>query len=273
MGLQELQLRSNQQAFVDRFVEACQADERVTAAFLGGSHVKGAADEYSDIDLCVITTDASGEDLYNQRASFLQALGELVFLEDFGIPNIAFFVLADGTEGELNFGSESKLDQLHGGPFRTLLDKKNILADAVFSEKDSDPSHQIEQLRRNIYGFWHEMSHFITAMGRGQLWWARGQLDQLRSICVNLARLQNNFSDADVGEEPYFKIEKAMPKEKLAPLESTFCPMEKNAMLRSAQVIVKFYAEIAQPLAQTYEIPYPRDLEVLMMARLRRLTE
>jgi len=42
-------------------------------------------------------------------------------------------------------------------------------------------------------------------MGRHQLWWAQGQLEVLRRCCVNLARLQNNFSDTDAGEEAYFK--------------------------------------------------------------------
>jgi predicted nucleotidyltransferase len=53
------QLAPNHQAFIDRFVAACQADERVVAAFLGGSYAKGTADAHSDIDLCVLTPDAS----------------------------------------------------------------------------------------------------------------------------------------------------------------------------------------------------------------------
>jgi|SRR6266498_1249532 len=271
MELQGIQLLPNHQAFVNRFVNACEADDRIVAAFLGGSNVKGYADQYSDIDVCVITADNEYQDFYKQRESFLQSLGELVFLEDFEIPDIAFFIFADGTEGELYFGSESHLDHIHSGPFRVLLDKKNILANAVLPDGNADASHQLEELRRNIYWFWHEMSHFITAMGRGKLWWARGQLDELRSKCVNLARLQNDFSDQGVGEEPYFKIEYAMPVEKLAPLDRTFCPMEKNAMLQSVQIIVGFYAEFAQPLSQAHGIPYPHGLERVMLQRLANL--
>ncbi len=270
---QEIQLQPNQQIFVNQFIRACQADDRILAAFLGGSNAKGYADQYSDIDVCVITTDDSFENFYNQRESFLQLLGELVFLEDFGIANIAFCIFADGTEGEVNFGSEGRLDQIHSGPFRILVDKKNILTEAVFPEREPDPSRQLEELRMNVFGFWHEMSHFITAIGRGKLWWARGQLGALRSICVNLARLQNNFSDEGVGEEPYFKIEYAIDVEKLSPLETTFCPMEKNAMLESVQGIVQFYKEIAPHLAQSHTIPYPKNLEKVMVERLEKLSK
>ena len=47
MDAQTIQLPQNHQAVIDRFVTACQADERVVAAFLGGSYARGAADAYS----------------------------------------------------------------------------------------------------------------------------------------------------------------------------------------------------------------------------------
>ena len=272
MGTEELQLRPNQQAFIERFTQACGADERVVAAFLGGSNVKGKADQHSDLDLCVITTADSLDDFYSRRESFLQSLGQLVFLENFEIPNIAFYIFADGTEGELNFGSENRLDQIRSGPFRILLDKKGILNGAVFPEATADPVGQAEKLRSSISGFWHEMSHFITAIGRGQLWWARGQLSQLRGICVNLARLQHDFLDEGAGSEPYFKLEDAMDVRALSALESTFSPMERAAMLQAVWVILDFYRGAARPLAQMHRIPYPHQLEAVMTERLEKLS-
>jgi predicted nucleotidyltransferase len=41
-------------ALIARFVEACEADDRIVAAFLGGSRAGARADEFSDVDLCVI---------------------------------------------------------------------------------------------------------------------------------------------------------------------------------------------------------------------------
>jgi predicted nucleotidyltransferase len=273
MDLREIRLRPNHQAFVDRFVSACLADDRVVAAFLGGSYAKDYADPYSDIDLCVITTGPCFEEFLNERENFLRSLGDLVFLEDFDIPNIAFYIFADDTEGELNFGSESHLDQIHSGPFKILIDKKNILAGATFPPFEPSSSERVEKLRGLIRGFWHELSHFITAMRRDQLWWARGQLEALRSIGVNLARLKNNFLDPDFGEEAYFKIETVMPVEQLAALRETFGPMEKGAMLNAVLAIVHFYQELAPSLAHEHGLKYPQDLERVMMDRLQKLQE
>jgi predicted nucleotidyltransferase len=273
MDPQQLKLRPNQQAFVERFVKACEADDRVVAAFLGGSSVKGYADPYSDVDLCVITTDPAFEEFFREREAFLRSLGELVFLTNFDTPNAAFYIYGDDTEGELNFSSEGRLEEIHSGPFHILLDKKHLLEGAEFPERVPAASEQMEKLRGQVHVFWHELSHFITAMQRGQIWWARGQLESLRSICVNLARLQHNILDADVGEEAYFKIETVMPVEQLSALKETFCPMEKESMLAAALVIVRFYLELAPALAQKHEVPYSHSLERVMMDRLKRLQD
>jgi predicted nucleotidyltransferase len=269
----EIKLSPLHQVFVDRFLQTCQADSRVLAACLIGSYAKGKADPYSDLDLMVITADDAYEEFYQQRESYLRTLGDLVFLEDFGLPDIAFFIFADGIEGELYFGSKGRLSQLYDGPFLILLDKYNILSGITYSsqEKNFDVQKQAKKLRFEISIFWHELSHFITAMGRGQLWWAQGQLESLRSICVSLARLQNDFSDTEIGDEPYFKIEDYMQAKSLAPLRATFCPLEREAMLQSAQVILSFYGEVARSLTKTHGISYPEGLESVMRVQLKNL--
>ena len=103
------------------------------------------------------------------------------------------------------------------------------------------------------------------------MWWAGGQLEALRSMCVNLARLKYNFADPDAGEEPYFKIEQALPVEQLSALQATFCPLEAEALLESCRAVVRFYRELAIPLAREHGLDYPEALERVMMSRLENL--
>jgi predicted nucleotidyltransferase len=271
MSLQEIQLSQNHQGVIDRFVAACQADERVVAAFLGGSHAKKTADAYSDLDLYLITLDEAFQDFLAERKAFIRLWGEPLFLEDFGTPHLLFYMFADRTEGELWIHQESHLDQVHTGPYRVLLDKKGILASAVFPEREADQARQVETLRQQVAWFWHDLSHFIKAMGRGQLWFACGELEILRQICVNLARLRYNFADVWVGEEPYFKVEQVLPVKQLSPLQTTFCAMEYEAMLKAAFTLVRFYRDVAQDLAREHSIMYQTDLERMMIGRLEEL--
>jgi hypothetical protein len=79
------------------------------------------------------------------------------------------------------------------------------------------------------------VSHFIAAVGRGQLWWAYGQLEALRGFYVNLIRIEQN---AQAQEEAYEKLDQAIATPPLSALLPTFCPMEKLAMLRAVGEIV-----------------------------------
>ena len=151
------------------------------------------------------------------------------------------------------------------------MDKKGILTGEVFHDREPDQVEQTEKLRRLIFWFWHDLSHFITAVGRGQLWWAQGQLEILRGSCIGLARLWNDFSDDHIGDEVYFKLEEVIPIRQLSVLQVAFCPMDADAMIQSSLVIVRFYKELAKPLAKQHGLSYPDVLEHVMIHRLENL--
>jgi predicted nucleotidyltransferase len=266
-----MQLPEHYQDIVDRFIAACQADERIVAAFLGGSYAEGKADQYSDLDLYFITTDEAYETFLAERESFIRLLGKPIFLEDFGAPHGYFVIFANEADCEIWFGRESRFHDIHGGPYRVLLDKTGILAEEVFPIHVVDQEKQIEILRQQLEWFWHDLSHFIKAMARQQLWFAYGQLEILRQICVNLARLRYNFSDAYGSEEPYFKIEQVMPIEQLSPLQTTYCAMEYEPMLQAAHVICRFYQEVAPNLAKAHNLAYQTNLEQMMVRQMKEL--
>ena len=253
---------------IARFVDACAADDRIVAAFLAGSHATGTADAHSDLDLGVITTDETFADVIADQRALISRLGEPLFLDHFGRAWNVFFILADGTEGEIFFGHEGALNEIDVGPFRSLLDRRGILAGATFPFSPPDPDEQREHLRQILNWFWHELSHFITALGRGDLWWAYGQLEALRGHCVNLMRIHHG---AEAQDEPYEKLAKAIPVSELASLRTTFCPMERQAMLGAAQELVRFFRTHAPRVAEAHGAAYPEALAHLMSERLDEL--
>jgi predicted nucleotidyltransferase len=271
MDEQELQQPLHHQIITKRFVNACQVDERVVAAFLGGSYARGTNDVYSDLDFGLIITDETYEYFLEDREAFILLLGEPVFLEDYygDGADFVFSIFSDGTEVELALGRESHFNHIHTGPYKVLLDKKGILVGIVFSWDQPTQAEQIETLRRMTSWFWHDLSHhFITPMARGELWSAYGAIEDMRLTCVNMARLQQNFS---AKAEGYEKVEQTLPVEQLAPLQASFCLMERDDMLQAALTIVRFYQELAPQLAQAHGIPYPTELARVMSSRLELL--
>ena len=264
--MQQTNLPTKHKMIVDRFLAACQGDARIVAAFLGGSYASGAADAHSDLDLYLITTDEAYEELLSERETFARKLGDPLFMEDWGTPNCYFLILADGTEVELWMGRQSHFLHIHGGEHLVLLDKQGILTGVTFPLHEANPTEQTENLRQLIMNFWHEVGHFHKALARKQLWFAYGSLETMRHICVNLARLRYNFADEGVGEEPFFKIEQAMPVEQLAPLQATFCPLEIEAIQQAGDVLLQFYREAATALAEGHGLTYPAALERAILA-------
>ena len=113
------------QEVLARFQTACQADLRIAAAFVGGSLATGTADEYSDLDLYLITHDNEYENFLAARVSFMHQLGEPMFLEDFngfGF-DMVLFIFKDGVKGELALARASSFQHIHHGPFRVLIDR------------------------------------------------------------------------------------------------------------------------------------------------------
>ena len=252
-------------ALLERFAYACRADQRIVAGYLTGSHAAGTADAHSDVDLCVVATDGQRDAVWADREVLVRRLGDPLQIEDFDENDTVFFILADGTDGELTVTDAGVLPQSSRGPHRAIHDPDGILAGVAFVGSEPYLVEQVEQLRRQVQWFWHDMAHFTAAMGRGQSWWAAGQLDALRRYCVNLARLRADFAGH---LDEFDKLDTAVPAADLAPLASTYVPLDRGRMLDAARTMADYYRAVVPDLAAAHGIPYPTELEGVMRARL-----
>lgn len=252
-------------AVVDRLVDVCADDDRVVAVFEGGSRARGEADEHSDVDVTVLVRD---DDLAEMRAGkdgFVRKIGDALFVEDFGLEHMAFVILDDGTELELHFFAVSALDEIHAGPHRVLLDPSDLLRGRVFPPQQPDARARPEQLREVLTWFWHDLGHFTTAVARGQLWWAAGQLEQLRNSCVNLLRLEQGGA---VEDEPYWKLDVEIATGPLEPLVKTFVPIGRDALLAAGREVLAFFRTHGRATAEANGLSYPAELDRLIGGRL-----
>jgi predicted nucleotidyltransferase len=260
-----------QKALLGRFVSACQADERVLAAFLGGSFASGKADQFSDLDIYIITKDEAYDAFFADRQTFMRKLGEPVFLEDFnqfGFDMI-LFTYADGVEGELALGRETNFLHIHGGPYEVLLDKKGILEGVSFPMfvPEFEP---LPVLDHTLKWFWEDLSRFITAMQRGRIWSAYGYLEQMRVKCLDLLRLKHDFT---VQPEGYFGAQRVVPDAELTSLKATFSVPEPEPLVTAALNLLQVYRQVARPLAAQHQLVYPDGLDRVLSARLDKLRD
>jgi len=94
---------------IARLEQICRQDERLLAAMHYGSHTRGEADQYSDLDIMLFFSDEALGDI-NQRAWLSQiAPVELLYVNEFG-NSVAIF--NNLVRGEFHFDPASKMSEL-----------------------------------------------------------------------------------------------------------------------------------------------------------------
>ena len=87
---------------------------------------------------------------------------------------------------------------------------------------------------------------------------------------MNLFRIEQGVK---AGEEPYVKLDEKVRTAATEPLEATFVPKERDALLLSAgHSLVSFFRERAPRVAAAYGLSYPVNLDRVMVKRLDDLT-
>jgi predicted nucleotidyltransferase len=246
-----------------RIVAIGQADDRIRAVLVFGSHATGSADAFSDLDIGLVLADAAYDDVLARPTELVRAIGEPLLLEDFGNPANLYVILADGTDLELILVRESELTL--DLPCLVLLDKGGV-EDAARKRPPPAPRHvDAERVRQLVYGFWHDVGHVTTALGRGNRLWAHGQLEELRGVCLSLARLE---AGVEADDEPYWKIDVVLAEETVAALRGTVVPSDIGPMRGAALALVELFRQVAPGVAADHGIAYPEELDRQVTARL-----
>ena len=250
---------------LERMTRVAADDDRIVGLLLYGSRAAGTSDAYSDLDLGVITTDAAAEDIIGERESIIRKVGGPLFLEDFGNSSTTSVILADGAAFEFIVRPIGRLAD--DGPHRIILDKDGQLAEALARKAiPGVEAASAEDVRRQIHYFWHEVEHVVTALGRQQLTWAHGGLEEMRAICLRLARLSAGVPPED--EEPYWKVDGTLDEAFLTRLRATVVPTEPGRMREAASELMVLCRELAHEVAGARGIPYPEELDRLISSRL-----
>jgi predicted nucleotidyltransferase len=122
---------------VRAFAVQTAADDRVLAAFLGGSLAKGTDDAFSDLDLYVVAHPETYDALVSDHAGLLPAMGTPLYhhvtadFEGLGFLMV-HFALEGGVSGEIAICHPRSMMRTHGGPYQVLHDPERILAGVVF---------------------------------------------------------------------------------------------------------------------------------------------
>ncbi|HEV8352701.1 MAG TPA: aminoglycoside 6-adenylyltransferase [bacterium] len=249
-----------QSELVERFAAACRADDRVVAAFLGGSLASGTADEHSDLDLYLITREDAYKPFFDGRQEFMRRLGTPVFSEDFsefGF-DMVLFIYEDGTYGELALAPESNFLHIHGGPYKTLVDKKGLLESLTFPYFAPGHEDRRHEVRRALVWFWRELLYAAKSLARGRLWSTGYYVERLRRHVKTLLDHHYNRTAPPGAAKP---LETTIPGEDRAALDATYGRLEPADLARALNALVIAYRRVAPAAAGSFDLQYPDALD------------
>ena len=192
-------MRVRNREAVRAFAVRTAVDDRVLAAFLGGSLASGTDDEFSDLDLYVVARPESYDALVSDHAGLLAAMGSTLYhhvtpdFEGLGFPMV-HFALEGGVSGEIAICDQGSMMRTHGGPYEVLHDPEGILAGVVFPLLPIEGAAQDQAQLTQGEQFHYELAKLVARVARSQTGGRGEAIRALRRAVAALERRQRQGS-------------------------------------------------------------------------------
>jgi len=223
----------------DGVIAAAAKDPRFLAVLVGGSIAGGTPDEYSDLDLVLVCTDADAREVLAQGKEFAALAGPLLVAftgEHVGEPRLLIALYGPPVNHvDLKFIGLSELDQrVEDGLILWQRDdqvqQRLRLAEAAWPQADPQ---WIEDR------FWVWIHYIAVKIGRGELFEAVDGLSAIRRMAI-VPLIVSGRTDRPAGVR---RIEQLAP-DLLPQLKQTVAAHDRAGCLRALHAAVDLYREV-----------------------------
>ena len=250
--------------FAKQIIEKIKSNPDVLGLAVGGSWITNELDDYSDLDLVLVTQTRFSDDK-NKMISFASGLGNLLNAftgEHVGEPRVLICLYNNPfLHVDIKFVTPEEFNLRVEDPV-VLWERDNILTEIIKSTKSEWPELDFQWIEDR---FWTWIHYATLKIGRGEYFEALDFLSYLRATVIaplmqlkngllprGLRKVEFNFSDPDLE-----KLILTVPK------------YEINSIVNSLEQIIELYHELSLEL-------YPDSIrfnEVLRVKTQEFLTE
>ncbi|MCA8916831.1 MAG: nucleotidyltransferase domain-containing protein [Planctomycetes bacterium] len=175
-----MQLPDPHQRFLDRALPIMQADSRILGVAAGGSLVSHTLDEFSDLDLVIVSSDDDHAALVAEARQTAERLGETLAAftaEHVGVPNMIIALYADPLlHVDLKYVGLTGFGDRIENP-RVLFERDGVLTKRM---ADTPPVHPQPDPQWIEDRFWVWVHYTALKIGRGELFETLAALAFLR---------------------------------------------------------------------------------------------
>lgn len=232
-----------QREFTNQVIEKIQSNADVVGLAAGGSWITNEMDEYSDLDLVLVSKTKLSDDK-NKMISFASGLGKLLnaFTGEHVGESRVLICMYDSPllHVDIKFVTPEEFKERVEDPV-ILWERDSILAEIIKSTKSEWPGLDFQWIEDR---FWTWIHYATLKIGRGEYFEALDFLSYLRiTVIAPLLQLKNNQLPRGLR-----KVEFNFENSDLGRLKATIPKYEINSIIKSLENIMKLYQELRKKL-------------------------
>ena len=255
----------NQAGLIARITEVLGDLPAIAGAFLGGSFGRGAADDYSDVDVFVVVDDPDGiPDVLTELARKVATISPILFSRTLPNARTINAITVDWLRFDLTVVSPAELAYLGRNELKPLLDPLEILQ-TVPEGSGQPPKPSPEMLLEIVHEFIRVLGLSVVVKGRDDLVVAETGAGLLRDMLIRIMVLENApqpirgvLSAKRNLTEPQIEVLKTLP-----PVEATWL-----SIFARTKAIGERFLPRARTLAGELGARWPGEFEKATLARL-----
>jgi predicted nucleotidyltransferase len=228
------------QPLLSRLVELLRAEPLVLAAWLYGSHGRGEADAYSDLDVWVVAEDVAG--LLARWPELAERLGPLALLEPIRGMTGFRHVLPDWSCLDVWISPRAAVQGRDAGAVRLLFDRAGVERELPAAAPSVEPD--VDKAVGLTTDFLRTLGHLPAVLARGDVLYGASLAQVLRLTLIELMLCDLRLADPGGASSQYRRL----PADRRAALLALPVIGDDLDSIRAAQLAC---AELFLPLART----------------------
>jgi len=254
----------NQSLFIERIKTTLQSDPRVRAVFLSGSFGDGTADQYSDVDLVLVTEHGGQEDFLRSWVAILGTICEVVFWQrPFPGGPLLNAITSEWLRCDLLVFDSDQLRIRSRNSLKVLLDESNLYATLLADDPmKGGPSNFVAIVNEFI----RVLGLAPVAIGREEYAVAVTGVGLLRSSLIQLFLEENGIRNAGA-----LHLKRLLSAEQMDILEKLpSVNAERESVMQASVNCARIFLPRAKQLAQKLSLPWPESFEAATLRHLKR---
>ncbi len=228
-----------QQSFATNVVSLIKTDPFVIGLAAAGSWITNELDEYSDLDLTLITESKISDDK-EKMLEYAHQFGKLISAftgEHVGEPRVLICLYDEPLiHVDIKFLTLPEFKERVEDPV-VLFERENKLSEVIQNNKGIWPATDLQWIEDR---FWTWVHYIAGKIGRGELFECIDGLGFIRArVLAPMFQLKNNLPSRALR-----KLEMQLPKSDLKSLEKTVPAYDRNSIILSLEETINLYQEL-----------------------------